>query len=97
MLGHYSTIIGIVLCVAIFVYLSYVARRAVDEELEDEPLSREETMAFLSDNDESGLQDDMMIESSLRSSRPSLDHRHIESCHGDRFEHGGREEASIGL
>jgi hypothetical protein len=32
-LGTVSTVVGIVLCVAIFVYLSFVARRAVDDEL----------------------------------------------------------------
>jgi hypothetical protein len=47
------TITGIVLCIAIFVYLSYVARRAVDDELEDEAPARpgrdeEEAVAFLS-------------------------------------------------
>lgn len=94
MLGHYSTIIGIGLCVAIFVYLSYIARKAVDEELEEDAISREETMAFLS-NDEHG--EEMMVEAPIRSSRPSLGHRHAEPTHGDRFEHGGREEASIGL
>lgn len=44
------TIIGILLCVAIFVYLSVVARRAVDDELDDEAVTShdsEETMAFL--------------------------------------------------
>ncbi|KAL5508350.1 hypothetical protein ACEPAH_5969 [Sanghuangporus vaninii] len=35
-LGQMSTILGIVLCVVIAVYLTYVARRAVDEELEDD-------------------------------------------------------------
>ncbi|KAJ3803066.1 hypothetical protein GGU11DRAFT_663066, partial [Lentinula aff. detonsa] len=40
------TIFGIALCVAIFVYLSYVARKAVDEELEDG--DDEESVAFLS-------------------------------------------------
>ncbi|KAF8897366.1 hypothetical protein BD779DRAFT_1667358 [Infundibulicybe gibba] len=45
------TILGILLCVAIFIYLSIVARRAVDEELDDEVITShdsEETMAFLS-------------------------------------------------
>lgn len=47
------TITGIILCIAIFVYLSYVARRAVDDELEDEGPARpgrdeEEAVAFLS-------------------------------------------------
>ena len=44
------TIVGILLCVFIFVYLSIVARRAVDDELEDEDGrgDNEETVAFLS-------------------------------------------------
>jgi uncharacterized membrane protein YdjX (TVP38/TMEM64 family) len=44
------TIGGILLCVFIFVYLSIVARRAVDDELEDEDGrgDNEETVAFLS-------------------------------------------------
>jgi uncharacterized membrane protein YdjX (TVP38/TMEM64 family) len=47
------TIVGIVLCVAIFIYLSIVARRAVDEELDDEMVppcggDAEERIAFLS-------------------------------------------------
>ncbi|TFK43357.1 hypothetical protein BDQ12DRAFT_709155 [Crucibulum laeve] len=43
------TVGGIILCVAILVYLSVVARRAVDDELDDGPLAhdREEIMAFL--------------------------------------------------
>jgi hypothetical protein len=41
------TIVGVTLCVAIFVYLSYVARKAVDEELDDESAEDEETLAFL--------------------------------------------------
>lgn len=41
------TIIGVILCVAIFVYLSYVARKAVDEQLDDEATEDEETLAFL--------------------------------------------------
>ncbi|KAJ4492992.1 hypothetical protein C8J55DRAFT_501914 [Lentinula edodes] len=40
------TILGIALCVAIFIYLSYVARKAVDEELEE--YDDEETISFLS-------------------------------------------------
>ncbi|KAL5488149.1 hypothetical protein ACEPAI_6257 [Sanghuangporus weigelae] len=35
-LGQMSTILGIVLCVVIAVYLTYVARRAIDEELEND-------------------------------------------------------------
>ncbi|KIJ70289.1 hypothetical protein HYDPIDRAFT_53936, partial [Hydnomerulius pinastri MD-312] len=45
------TIGGIMLCIALFVYLSWVARRAVDDELDDEvdPLggASEERVAFL--------------------------------------------------
>jgi hypothetical protein len=45
------TIIGIVLCIAIFIYLSIIARRAVDEELNDEMMlagDDDERVAFLS-------------------------------------------------
>jgi hypothetical protein len=46
------TVIGIGLCVIIFIYISIIARRAVDEELEDEEsASREERTAFLSPMD----------------------------------------------
>ncbi|KAI1792892.1 hypothetical protein LXA43DRAFT_296200 [Ganoderma leucocontextum] len=50
-LSHYSTIAGIGLCLAIFVYLSYITRKAVDEELRDEDamdaVYSEERVAFL--------------------------------------------------
>jgi hypothetical protein len=43
------TIIGVVLCIVIFIYLFIVARRAVDDELgEDDTANEEETIAFLS-------------------------------------------------
>ncbi|KAH0839644.1 hypothetical protein J3R83DRAFT_562 [Lanmaoa asiatica] len=46
------TIGGIVLCIALFIYLSWVARRAVDDELDDETepsgSTSEERLAFLS-------------------------------------------------
>ena len=49
------TIVGITLCILILIYLSIVARRAVDDELDDGPVTardNEETLAFLSaDND----------------------------------------------
>jgi uncharacterized membrane protein YdjX (TVP38/TMEM64 family) len=35
-LARWSTAIGVVLCIALFIYLGYVARRAVDDELEGE-------------------------------------------------------------
>lgn len=50
MMNRVSTFVGIFLCVLILVYLSIVARRAVDDELDDSPVARdaEETRAFLS-------------------------------------------------
>jgi len=61
------TVIGIGLCVIIFIYISVIARRAVDEELEDEELgSREETTAFLSPMDIEEGAADSMTESQLR-------------------------------
>ncbi|KAF8974406.1 hypothetical protein BDZ97DRAFT_1900077 [Flammula alnicola] len=50
-MGRVWTILGLLLCVLILVYLSVVARRAVDDELDDSPVSArdaEETLAFLS-------------------------------------------------
>lgn len=84
MLTHYSTVAGIALCVAIFVYLSYVARRAVDDELEDEARDCEETVAFLSQQEGSGDMEE------IASDRPA-------SRAGDRFIFAGQEESSIGL
>jgi len=59
------TIGGITLCIALFVYLSWVARRAVDDELEDEaePSSStsEERMAFL--NSDVPLDDEAELQS----------------------------------
>jgi hypothetical protein len=50
------TIAGIVLCVSILIYLSYVARKAVDEELDDDEAvlpvhNSEERVAFLAADD----------------------------------------------
>ena len=85
-LGHYSTIAGVVLCVAIFVYLSYVARRAVDDELDDEDYrgSGEEAVSFL---DQDGSARDM---DELPEARPA-------SRTDTRFVYGGREEEMVGL
>jgi hypothetical protein len=60
LLSRVSAIGGIVLCIAIIIYLSWVARKAVDEELEDDeapPHSPEETELFLdpADNAERGM------------------------------------------
>lgn len=50
MVARTWTIIGVILCIAIFVYLAIVARRAVDEENDDEMRETpgEERIAFLS-------------------------------------------------
>ncbi|KAI0786350.1 hypothetical protein C8Q75DRAFT_721171 [Abortiporus biennis] len=104
-LRHYSTIVGIALCIGIFVYLSYIARRAVDDELEDDATATgEERTAFLSAED--GEEEETMMESplhgrpgSLSMSRPSF-HAHNETSSpttDDRFLNLGREEARIGL
>lgn len=88
LLSHYSTIAGVLLCVAIFCYLSYVARKAVDDELEDDhvfPRDSEETLAFLSDQEGSGGDMEELVDT-----RPA-------SRMGDCFVYGGREESSIGL
>jgi len=49
-MNRVSTFVGLFLCILILVYLSVVARRAVDDELDDSPVARdvEETRAFLS-------------------------------------------------
>lgn len=93
-LGHYSTIAGVVLCLAIFVYLSFVARRAVDEELDEDDYrgmrgagmmgDSEETVAFL-DHDGSARDMDEVPEA-----RPA-------SRTDARFVYAGREEEMVGL
>jgi len=65
MMARLWTILGILLCVLILVYLSIVARRAVDEELDDSPVTArdaEETLSFLADG-----------ESDVESAHPSRD------------------------
>ncbi|KIK48738.1 hypothetical protein CY34DRAFT_797887 [Suillus luteus UH-Slu-Lm8-n1] len=54
------TVCGILLCVALFVYISWVARRAVDDELDDEirGSASEERVAFL-DAESHGEDDDI--------------------------------------
>ncbi|THH33796.1 hypothetical protein EUX98_g402 [Antrodiella citrinella] len=98
MLAHYSTILGVTLCVGIFVYLSYVARRAVDDELQDEAINREETMAFLSDDEVAQDSEDMMEESPYSTlHRPASLPRFFASGADDRFTNAGYEEATLGL
>lgn len=66
-LARMWTIIGIFLCAMILVYLSVVARRAVDEELDDEPIMNRdfgETEAFLSSSStdvETGLSPECQV------------------------------------
>lgn len=53
-MGRLYTIGGIVLCFVLLVYLSIVARRAVDDELDDAPIAArdmEETRGFLSEQE----------------------------------------------
>ncbi|KAG7097141.1 hypothetical protein E1B28_004519 [Marasmius oreades] len=71
------TIGGVVLCVSILVYLSYVARKAINEELEgQDPCTDEETVAFLSPVGESDLElglsssTERMTETPFRSQQP---------------------------
>ena len=65
------TIVGIVLCVAIFIYLSIVARRAVDDELDDDIALDDERMAFLPlDDNRNGRS---MVESPFRSTHLRVD------------------------
>lgn len=55
LLSRISAVVGIVLCVAIIVYLSWVARKAVGDELEDDETlahDSEETELFLDSVDE---------------------------------------------
>lgn len=67
------TIIGVGLCVAILVYLSIVARKAVDDELEEEQYGdSEERLAFLSpssisndSNLEAGASERVMTETGI--------------------------------
>ncbi|KAI0751382.1 hypothetical protein C8Q80DRAFT_1098216 [Daedaleopsis nitida] len=68
-LSQYSTIAGIVLCLTILVYLSYVTRKAVDEELQDEDAMEgayaEERVAFLAHEGSSLDLEEYMAETTL--------------------------------
>ncbi|RDX53161.1 hypothetical protein OH76DRAFT_1399785 [Lentinus brumalis] len=71
-LSHYSAIVGIILCLAIFVYLSYITRKAVDEELQDEDAMEaayaEERVAFLAGEEGNSLD----IEEHMAETRPEI-------------------------
>ncbi|KZT26948.1 hypothetical protein NEOLEDRAFT_1061648 [Neolentinus lepideus HHB14362 ss-1] len=99
-LSRISTIVGVALCVAILIYLSYVARKAVDDELDDDDIlpsgDDEETVAFLSavdsesNNPEGGRP---MTESPFRAAMRLP----TSNWNDDRSGNGGREEETIGL
>ncbi|EIN10664.1 hypothetical protein PUNSTDRAFT_100352 [Punctularia strigosozonata HHB-11173 SS5] len=60
------TIGGIILCVSILVYLSYVARKAVDEELDDDDVvlpshNSEERVAFLASDEDRSMSESPLI------------------------------------
>jgi len=70
-LGRISTLVGIGLCFAIFFYLAYVTRRAVNDELDDDdgacPSAAEERIAFLSADEHACLDiEEHMAETPLR-------------------------------
>jgi len=75
------TAFGIVLCIAILIYISIVARKAVDNELDDEPITcdAEETIGFLSSQEthdlESGRGQEPMAESPFRSPQHLIPYR----------------------
>lgn len=50
-MAQFCTISGVSLCVAVLVYLAKIARKAIDDELDDSPMTARdtETRAFLSD------------------------------------------------
>lgn len=99
--GRMWTIGGVSLCIAILVYLSYVARKAVDDELDDEP--EEERIAFLSPHGMEASEADMslgdrpMVESpfSTGTGRPTFHGYDNRASH--EYNRGIDEEASIGL
>ena len=88
------------LTVGIFIYLSYVARKAVDDELGYEAINREETEAFLAHDGDDQDGREMMTElpRTSTSSRPWSREGPVRlDPSSDRFDSVGHEEASIGL
>lgn len=66
-LGRVSAFAGIALCIAIIVYLSWVARKAVDEELDDdEAAGAEESQRFLASDEDLERGRGVMAESPFR-------------------------------
>ncbi|KIK08395.1 hypothetical protein K443DRAFT_672417 [Laccaria amethystina LaAM-08-1] len=80
MVARMWTIVGILLCVIILVYLSIVARRAVDDELDDGPVTThdsEETRAFLAPQASSDLESAHPYPSRPMAELPSRSHQMI--------------------
>lgn len=80
MVARMWTIVGILLCVVILVYLSIVARRAVDDELDDGPVithDSEETRAFLAPQTGSDLESAHPYPSRPMTELPSRSHQII--------------------
>ncbi|KAG6837947.1 hypothetical protein H0H93_008341 [Arthromyces matolae] len=75
------TILGIVLCIAILIYISIVARKAVNNEIDDDDpaLNAEERVGFLSANDlEAGrgdVDEEAMVESPFRAPHQLIPYR----------------------
>lgn len=103
---------GIALCVALAVYLSIVARRAVDEELGDDEVdgTEDERAAFLSTGadvfEDPGLPGQQMVERTVvgsATSSPSVvlfdasPKPGVNASVPDRFARGGWEESAIGV
>ncbi|RDB22613.1 Golgi apparatus membrane protein tvp38 [Hypsizygus marmoreus] len=81
-IGELWTALGIALCIAILVYISIVARKAVDNELDDEPITSydaEETTGFLTQSDsldlEAGSAQEPMAESPFRHAEHLIPYR----------------------
>lgn len=80
MVARMWTIVGILLCVIILVYLSIVARRAVDDELDDGPVTThdsEETRAFLAPQTSNDLESAHPYPSRPMTELPSRSHQII--------------------
>ncbi|KAG5341838.1 hypothetical protein C0989_007663 [Termitomyces sp. Mn162] len=72
------TVLGIALCIAILVYISIVARKAVNSEMDDDEhgVDAEERVGFLSAHDlEAGLEEDTMVESPFRAPHHLIPYR----------------------
>lgn len=104
-LTQYSTIAGVALCVAIFLYLTYITRKAVNEELGDDvgASEEEERIAFLgADGGNSHDVEEYMVESTpyrvSLGSRPAAPRQDSGVLIGDLRRAGSQERrGAIGL